>query len=119
MKIKYVGAKPDGETAFSDKTGITWHPGDVHEVKEAVAAAMLKHPDVFAIDAVEVVPTKADAPISASITLADGSVVALDALDKEALHALAKEQGVAIHHAAGSAKVVEALVAAFAIKPTE
>lgn len=33
----------------------------------------------------------------------------LDALSREELHALAKERGVKVHHAAGAAKVIEAL----------
>jgi hypothetical protein len=51
MKIKYVGVKEDGETAFARDVGIErWMKGDVHEVSEALAAKMLQHPDVFAVD---------------------------------------------------------------------
>jgi hypothetical protein len=55
MKIKYVGVKQDGETAFSSETGITWFPGSRETVAPAVAAKMLKHPDVFAEDEAEVI----------------------------------------------------------------
>lgn len=52
MKIKYVGAKLDGEDAFKDRTGITWMPGSSHEIADAqLAQRMLQHPDVFAVDA--------------------------------------------------------------------
>lgn len=47
MKIKYVGVKQDGETAFSPTTGITWFPGMVEEVASAIAVKMIQHPDVF------------------------------------------------------------------------
>ena len=48
MKIYYVGTKPDGETAFSPITGITWMPGDSHDIAdEKIAIRMLQHPDVF------------------------------------------------------------------------
>jgi hypothetical protein len=50
-KIKYVGRKagPIGETAFSHDTNITWFPGTVKNVPQAIAARMLNHPDVFAL----------------------------------------------------------------------
>lgn len=47
IKLKYVGAKTDGERAFKEKTGIEWFPGDEHEVSNEHAAEMLRHPDVF------------------------------------------------------------------------
>lgn len=51
MKIKYVGLKKDGETAFASESGIAlWLQGDAHDVKDATAAKMLKHPDVFQVD---------------------------------------------------------------------
>lgn len=49
MKLMYVGLKVDGESAFSDKTGIVWMPGSSHEVSDAHAALMLPHTDVWAI----------------------------------------------------------------------
>lgn len=114
MKLKYVGLKPDGETAFKDKTGFTWFPGDSNEVKDDLAAAMLKHPDVFAVDDGKQEEPKQEVHTAApSITLADGTVKELEGLDKEQLHDLAKELGVTVHHASGAQKVIEALVAAF------
>jgi hypothetical protein len=49
-KIKYVGLKtgPLGETAFSHDTNITWFPGTVKDVPQAIAGAC-SHPDVFAL----------------------------------------------------------------------
>lgn len=49
MKIKYVGVKDDGETAFSGETRIAvWFAGDEHDIAdEALAERMLRHPDVF------------------------------------------------------------------------
>ena len=51
MKIKYVGVKPDGETAFARESGVArWMPGSSHEVPDHVGVKMLRHPDVFARD---------------------------------------------------------------------
>jgi hypothetical protein len=48
MRFKYIGLKKDGERAFLDKTGITWMPGEVHDVADAaVAEQMLRHGDVW------------------------------------------------------------------------
>jgi hypothetical protein len=48
MKLQYVGCKPF-EDAFKSETGVTWAPGVSHEIADpAIAARMLKHPDVFA-----------------------------------------------------------------------
>jgi hypothetical protein len=119
MKIKYVGLK-DEETAFSHKTGIVWTPGAVHEVADkAMCVQMLQHPDVFAEDtegatlADGTVAKEQGDKVRTTITLADGTVKDLVDLDKEALHALAKELNVQVHHAAGPAKVIDALFAAF------
>lgn len=135
MKIAYVGVKLDGETAFIDKTGITWMPGDVFEVANDVATKMLQHPDVFA--KVEEKPAKSAAKADntnsvSNVTLTpgakvepsavkpeyvlylkDGATKVLDGLEKDELQALAKELGVKVHHQAGAAKVIEALQAAF------
>jgi hypothetical protein len=50
-KLKYVGVKKDGETAFFHETGgITWLPGTVKTIADRdLAAKMLRHPDVFAL----------------------------------------------------------------------
>lgn len=125
MQIKYVGLKTDGETAFSEKTKITWMPGDSFTVDAAHAEMMLSHPDVFAIDdkvtapaGLEnvVVPTQTgDFVAPAAIQLPDGSQLIISGMDKEALHKLAKEMDVKIHHSAGAAKVIEALQDAFPV----
>lgn len=57
---------------------------------------------------------KVDEPKSI-IRMPDGMTRILDGLDKEALHALAKELGVTVHFKAGAEKVTAALVAAFPI----
>ena len=51
-KIKYVGLKQDGETAFSRMEGAPaiWMQGDSYEVPDNVAKLMLEHPMVFALD---------------------------------------------------------------------
>lgn len=49
MKIKYVGQKTTGETAFFFATRITWMPGTEREVSDEIAEQMLLHPGVFAL----------------------------------------------------------------------
>ena len=142
MKIYYVGTKPDGETAFSPITGITWMPGDSHDIAdEKIAIRMLQHPDVFskappalieAQAAVNTAPaagglssalnvqvaalTSAPAPVaSPAPTPAPAPVSEADnlaSLSREELHALAKDRGVVVHHAAGAEKVRAALIEA-------
>lgn len=132
MKIKYVGVKTDGETAFIGDTGITWMPGDSHPVADritvALATRMLQHPDVFALDdeetprvtlqphqptpAASTVTTSAAAPGSNVIKTPAGEVN-LDGKTAEELRALAKELDVKVHFNAGIPKVTEALLAAF------
>lgn len=84
MKIKYVGAKIDGETAFANLSGIErWMPGDSFDVKDGVATRMLQHPDVFALADSETVPqAKATAP---QITLAPAASQAAPAADEKAV----------------------------------
>lgn len=50
-------------------------------------------------------PMQAAEPVLADVPAGDG----LDSLDKEQLHALAKERGVKVHHLAGADKVRAAL----------
>lgn len=131
MKIKYVGLKEDGEAAFSNETQITWLPGSVQDVPLAIAQRMLKHPDVFAVDnepltgeqikPLGLADAKAFDPVQPpnKIQLADDTFLKLDGLDKATLHAVAKENGVDVHHNAGADKVIAALVAAFPVMPTE
>lgn len=48
-RIKYVGLKDGGETAFAAESGVErWMPGDAHTVDAETAKRMLRHPDVFA-----------------------------------------------------------------------
>lgn len=121
MKIKYVGLKEGGETAFSELSGIErWMPGDTYEVKDDAAKRMLQHPDIWAIaedqkPSAEAQPTESG-PQVAAISLPDGTTQALDGMSKEALHELAKALGVRVHHLSGSDKVTKALVAAFPVK---
>lgn len=135
-KIRYVGLKQE-ETAFKDVTGITWVPDAVESVDLKHVAAMLRHPDVFALaeesigglaDAkpapsapVTLTPaamqlSDKDAPIvqsnlSPSDVAALANSVALDTLTREELHALAKARGVKVHHSSGAAAVTAALLA--------
>ena len=114
-KLKYVGLKQDGETAFSTETNITWFPGSVEDVPDAVAERMLKHPDVFAVDDEPLTGDQVDIPRS-TILLADGTSLTLNGFDKSTLHAIAKENGVNVHHNAGADKVIAALIAAYPVK---
>lgn len=43
-KLEYIGPKVDGERHLSERTGIVWKPGDVHEVAPEHAEDFLKHP---------------------------------------------------------------------------
>jgi len=49
MKLKYVGTKDDGETAFAFLTKIpVWMPGDANEIADPdLVNRMLQHPDVW------------------------------------------------------------------------
>jgi hypothetical protein len=106
MKIKYVGVKLDGETAFSGESGIAlWLDGDSHEVKDAVAAKMLKHPDVFALDEGLTAATGDEAIIPPEV--AD-----LLAMSKEQLQELAKSKDLKVHHNAGIETLIKAIQAA-------
>lgn len=131
MKIAYVGVKLDGETAFSDKTGITWMPDDAFEVANDVATKMLQHPDVFAKDEGKAAAKTDDTKDTSGITLSagtkvdptdktvsvlhyqDGTTKVLDGLEKEELHALAKQLEVKVHPNAGAANVAAKLLEAF------
>ena len=107
MQIKYVGLKPDGETAFSKEPGAPaiWLQGDSYDVPEAIAKRMLQHPDVFKLDDGAATKTEEQSKPEEINDEFSG-------LTKEQLHALAKERGISVHHAAGAAKVAEALRAA-------
>lgn len=119
MKIKYVGVKLDGETAFASESGVAlWLDGDSHEVKDAVAAKMLKHPDVFALDEA----IKADEPVQAvqvaePVLISETGIPApgltpLESMTKEQLQDLAKDKGLKLHHNAGVETLIKAIKAA-------
>lgn len=52
---------------------------------------------------------RADRPVVVAVSAVPNEGVDLDALDGEALHALARERGVKVHHKAGAEKVRAAL----------
>ncbi len=135
MKLTYVGTKSHGSTAFKAQTGITWFPGDSHDIKDDVAAKMLKHPDVFqlaetfpaakpatestapAIDTTGLTlaaggTVGAPAPVLA-MYLADGVTPVWEGMDKKAIHALAKKHDVTVHPNAGVATVAAKLAETF------
>lgn len=104
MKIKYVGVKEDGETAFASAAGIAkWMPGDSFEIANPqLASRMLQHPDVFAEDTSTTKASKSTStPVAAgvlapgaSITLAPGGAVdPLAGMDDKQVRAFAKNEG--------------------------
>lgn len=109
MRIAYVGLKASRTDTVAG-TGIVWDgAGDVQDVPDDAAAKLLKHPDVWAV-AGKGAEALADAKTGTADPEAPGD--GLDAMTKEALHEMAKERGVEVHHAAGKAKVIDALRAA-------
>lgn len=133
MQIKYVGLK-QFEDAFKTETGVTWGPGIAHDIKdEALAARMLKHPDVFAQAGAAVkepvapslsdtaTQTDADTPPENAaqkpqfvMQTEDGALV-LDFLDKDTLRKLAKEADIAVGNS-GPEKIRQKLAEAFPVK---
>ena len=116
MKIKYVGVKVDGETAFASASGIAlWLAGDSHDVDDAVAAKMIKHPDVFAANDIDEQPQAPAemAPVSIGSTQGavdqSASLTPLEGMTKEQLHALAKDKGLKVHHNAGIETLIKAI----------
>lgn len=106
-RIKYVGLKEDGETAFASECGIErFMPGTHQVVDDTLAAKMLKHPDVFALaDAKEhatLAATQAPAAPVPTGTLAPGAKVGdapvdpLDGLDDKGIKAWVKAQGLVV-----------------------
>ncbi|MDZ7892328.1 MAG: hypothetical protein U5L73_11300 [Rhodoferax sp.] len=118
MKIKYVGVKQDGETAFASLSGIErWMPGDSFEVKDGVATRMLQHPDVFALaDSAAVPQAKTAAP---QITLAPAAPQSAPTTDDNAVDpaALSLSPGAVVENPApvsitladGTVKVLDGL----------
>lgn len=119
MKIAYVGQKLDGETAFIEKTGITWMPHDILEVADDVAQEMLKYPGVFVLS--ENVPVKEEPQHTDTVDITEQKIIPavtpeyLDTLDKDGLHALAKELGVKVHFKSGAEKIKAALLETLAV----
>jgi hypothetical protein len=119
MKIKYVGVKLGGETAFASESSISlWLAGDSHEVKDAVAAKMLKHPDVFALDeAIKAAePVQVD-QVAEPVAMAEAgfpasSLTPLESMTKEQLQELAKAKDLKVHHNAGIDTLIKAIKAA-------
>jgi len=113
-RIKYVGLKDGGESAFADESGIArWMPGDTRDVSPDVARRMLKHPDVFApadtgtatpgaaLSSVAPAPA-APVPAPASTpTIAPGAEIPaadpIAGLDDAGVRAFANEQGLKIN----------------------
>ncbi|NWF45380.1 hypothetical protein F3K02_08985 [Hydrogenophaga sp. D2P1] len=144
MKIKYVGLK-GFEDAFKSESGKTWGPGVEHDIEDAVAARMLKHPDVFEIAGVPVkepesltladamtvqpIPVEPDHEQAATpegdkapeelagkhIMQTSSGPLALDGLDKDTLKALAKELDIAVGNS-GEEKIRQKLAEAFHVK---
>lgn len=114
MKIKYVGLKQDGESAFEALTGLVWLPDSSHEIKDDVAAKMLQHPDVFAVDeglnAPETVTTEF------IMQLADGTTQVLNGMSLDELRELSKEMGLTPHAKAKELSLMTKLVEAFPVK---
>ena len=141
MKIKYVGLK-QFEDAFSGETGKTWGPGIEHDIDPAIAARMLRHPDVFALadgapvkepetlslsDAVVVtpvadeqgsdtgnVPNAEEQPKAKHIMQTEEGPLVLDFLDKDTLKQLAKEADIAVGNS-GADKIRQKLAEAFPV----
>lgn len=111
-QIKYVGVKPDGETAFGSLTGgIVWLPGSSHEIADDVADKMLQHPDVFAVD--EALTTEF------IMQLADGTTKVLNSMSLDELRELSKEMGLTPHGKAKELSLMTKLVEAFPVKAAE
>lgn len=131
--IKYIGKKPV-KTDNVAGTGTVWNgPGDVQNVdKPEAVAKLLAHTGIWVREEAEAKPvalsevtntapkppeTKAPTENTAGLTLAPGTTVTdaanplagIDTMEAPELHALAKKLGVNVHHAAGAAKVREAL----------
>ena len=96
VKIKYVGAKVDGERAFKEKTGIEWFPGDVKDVSAEHAAEMLRHPDVFAAADAGASLSQAKAQPAAPNVPEGGNADPLAGLDDAGVRAFAKSKGLKI-----------------------
>lgn len=88
------------------KVSFTFKRGHVREITER-QAKMLSRAGIGTYQTRDMadMPKVQKAPAIASTQPADG----LESMDKDELHALAKERGVKVHHAAGADKVRAAL----------
>lgn len=107
IQVRYIGVKPK-QTDCIAGTGTVWNgPGDVKPVPIKAWEQFRKHPTVYELvdDEVQSVP-------AAGMTLADADTPPdMNAMDRDALFALATERGLAPHHKAGKAKLIEMLEA--------
>jgi hypothetical protein len=77
VSIRYVGHKP---TAFDNVTrsGTTWNGhGDVQDVSETTARALLKHPDQWVLATPSLIPVVSQ-PEVVSVTDEDGDTVIVE-----------------------------------------
>lgn len=88
------------KVTFTFKNG---HTRDVYE-RQAVILQRARLGSYQTRDMADM-PKAQKEPLTASMQPADG----LGAMDKDQLHALAKERGIKVHHAAGADKVRAAL----------
>lgn len=110
MRIKYIGKK-DSRADTVAGTGIVWlGHGDVHDVPDSAAAKLLRHADVWAVDAADA-PTSTAGLGDAKKPPADGDTGSggnggetlteahFAAMTDEQLRAFAKERDIkGLHH---------------------
>lgn len=113
--VEYVGLKPE-ETDHLYGTGIVWRgAGDVHEVPAKNWALMKKHVDVWrevtaAASPLAAAPSPAPAPAPTPAP-APSAPVALEAMTRDELYALAVGRELKPHAQLGKAKLLELLKA--------
>ncbi len=95
MQVQYIGNKPL-KTDNVAGTGLVWNGhGDVQDVPEAAAAKLLRHPDVWALPAVETEPEKEqqglDSKPDFKLAGPDDTVIDLAEMDDKAVKAFATE----------------------------
>jgi hypothetical protein len=101
MQVQYIGNKPRKVDNVAD-TGLVWDGhGDVQDVPDAAAAKMLRHPDVWALPAVDHAPEPEKDPEKEQQGLdskpdfklagPDDTVIDLAEMDDKAVKAFAAE----------------------------
>lgn len=107
IQVRYIGVKPK-QTDCIAGTGTVWNgPGDVKTVPIKAWEQFRKHPTVY-----ELVEGEAQSQPSSNKTLADADTPPdLNAMDRDALFALAVKRELNPHHKAGKAKLIEMLEA--------